>query len=183
MLGLGTGCRRLEIGLIVMFVGGCGGHVISGSGETRNDPESRPEIARTTLSAGAFHNCAIRSDDSLECWTLGELRAEDDHGQASAPPGRFTDVAASWSHSCAVDDAGNAACWGRSPNEYFGQADPPPGRFAKVNAGEKLTCALDQEGKNHLLGAQSGDAVRSARGQVHSDRRRLEQRLRLDRTR
>jgi hypothetical protein len=115
------------------------------SADASSPLEIEPEL--DTLSAAAFHNCALRTDRMIECWFLGSPLPRDNHGQVDAPSGRFVDLSASWSHSCALDEAGAVACWGRSATEYHGQADPPPGPFAKVDVGEELSCALDSRGR------------------------------------
>jgi hypothetical protein len=72
-------------GLVIATLGfeallvGCGGKTIRTKDAVDVEPKIEPVLEE--LSAGTFHNCAIRRDKSLECWTLGELHPEDNHGQ------------------------------------------------------------------------------------------------------
>lgn len=63
-----------------------------------------------TVSAGGYHNCAIRTDRTLACW------GETYDGQASPPTGTFTQVSAGDDHTCALRGRG----WRQSPNHCYG---------------------------------------------------------------
>ena len=71
------------------------------------------------------------------CWGYNH------RGQASAPPGRFTEISAGGFHTCALREDGGAVCWGYNDH---GQATSPPGRFTKISAGGFHTCALRHDG-------------------------------------
>ena len=66
-----------------------------------------PEGRYTAISAGAWHSCAIKTDQSIVCW--GE--AFDGDGQVDAPEGRYTAISAGWWHSCAIKTDETIACW------------------------------------------------------------------------
>ena len=85
------------------------------------------------MSAGGWHTCAIRDDQTLACW------GDDQLGQSYTPEGRFTAVSAGGWHTCAIRDDQTLACWG---NHEFGQIAPPAGKFTAVSAGRWHTCAI-----------------------------------------
>ena len=129
----------------------------------------------TAVSAGYYHNCAIRTNGDVLCWGLG------DNGQIAAPPGPFTAVSAGFTHTCGLRPSGNIECWGEDkagetkapPTDRFvavsaeqfhscgilesgavrcwgsdehGRATPPEGKFVSVDAGELHTCATRDDG-------------------------------------
>ena len=85
------------------------------------------------FSAGTYHSCAIKEDNSLTCWGLN------DKGQATAPAGTFRAVSAGDKHTCALKTDGTLACWGDNTS---GQATPPAGTFLAVSSGANHSCAL-----------------------------------------
>ena len=62
----------------------------------------------TQISAGAFHNCAIKIDGTLACWGL------DNHGQAVSESGLFNSVSAGLNHTCGIMANGSFLCWGEN---------------------------------------------------------------------
>ena len=68
------------------------------------------------MSAGAAHTCGVRDTGAIECWGGNDL------GQANAPAGRFSAVAAGNFHTCAIREDGAIQCWG---NSEVGQTDAP----------------------------------------------------------
>jgi alpha-tubulin suppressor-like RCC1 family protein len=50
--------------------------------------------------------CALRTDGTLACW------GKNDQGQATPPAGKFTQVRAGSTFSCALDESGREWCWG-----------------------------------------------------------------------
>ena len=90
-----------------------------------------------TVSAGSFHSCGIRSDDTVVCW--GYYR----DGIADAPAGGFKTVSAGVNHSCGIRSDGTAVCWGFNGS---GQADAPTGGFKTVSAGEYHSCGIRSDG-------------------------------------
>ena len=59
-----------------------------------------------TLSAGAYHSCAVKSDGTLACWGW------DVYGQSTPPGGAFTQVSSGSNHSWGLKSDGTLACWG-----------------------------------------------------------------------
>ena len=85
------------------------------------------------VTAGGWHTCALRTDNTLDCW------GDDTLGQATPPPGTYTAVAAGWAHTCALRTDGTLDCWG---DDIHNQATPPPGTYTDLTAGGIQTCAL-----------------------------------------
>lgn len=84
------------------------------------------------VSAGQGHTCAIKLDQTLQCWGSS--------GTLMAPPsGTFTQLDAGENHNCALRTDGTAACWGL--NDY-GQSNPPIGLFKQVSAGVEFSCGI-----------------------------------------
>ena len=96
-----------------------------------------PATGFTALSAGDFHNCAIRAGSgAIECW------GHHDVGQTNAPAGRFTALSAGYDYTCAIrTGSGAIECWEEGRNDY-GQTNAPAGSFTAVSAGSRHTCAI-----------------------------------------
>ena len=92
-----------------------------------------PDGTYTAVTAGGWHTCALRNDNTLACW------GDNSFGQAHAPDGTHTAVAAGWAHTCALRTDDTIACWG---DNTHGQTSPPPGDYTNLTAGGIHTCAL-----------------------------------------
>ena len=95
------------------------------------------------ISAGKNHTCAIRHDQTLDCW------GDDARGQASPPAGQFRMVSAGGNHSCGITVDQGLVCWGGQ--EVTKRV--PTGTFLAVSAGEEHACAittLDNDGYNTI---------------------------------
>ena len=80
----------------------------------QNEP---PPGSFTAVSAGDWHNCAIRTSGDLACW------GDNEFGQTDAPTGSYIAVSAGSLHACAIRASDGAIrCWGA--NDY-GQTDVP----------------------------------------------------------
>ena len=101
-----------------------------------------------SISAGQGFTCAIRTDETLDCW------GEDGLGQTEAPPGTFSVVSAGGNHACAVRTTGAVACWGY---DAYGQASPLTGTFIDVGAGFRHTCATRIDGTIACWGSDEYD--------------------------
>ena len=62
------------------------------------------------MSAGNYHTCAIKADDSVQCW------GRNNWGQSSVPSGlgSVKSVAAGGGHTCAIKTDDSLQCWGRN---------------------------------------------------------------------
>ncbi|MGH8477322.1 MAG: peptidoglycan DD-metalloendopeptidase family protein [Methylococcales bacterium] len=117
--------------------------------------------------------CAIRLDNSLECWgghpspPAGQFKqvsagigfacalGMDDTlscwGAIVTPPGGlYGQVSAGQSHACAVKSDNSVVCWGYNS---FAQANPPAGAFRQVSAGDSHSCAIKMDGMVACWGA------------------------------
>ena len=105
-----------------------------GKPEVTVDPDSPPcETTFKTVSAGGWHSCGVRADDTITCWGNNE------YGQADAPAGAFKTVSVGNGHSCGVRVDNTIACWG--DNEY-GQTDASAGEFQTVATSYDHACGL-----------------------------------------
>jgi hypothetical protein len=85
------------------------------------------------LSAGTFHNCAVRTDSAAQCWG-----SDVDH-QAEPPAEEFAAVTSGWNHSCGIRLDHTVACWGNNAHD---RSTPPSGAFVAVSAGWNHTCGI-----------------------------------------
>ncbi|HET6838043.1 MAG TPA: hypothetical protein VFH24_08360 [Gemmatimonadales bacterium] len=148
----------------------------------------------THIDVGGQHACGLRDSGSIVCWGDGT------HGQLGGPPpvsncspvstgcarlpqlvpleGQAVTLSAGGSHTCVLDPAGIATCWGYNQGGRLGTGDvttrfePTPVttdlRFIAIAAGGTHTCAIAEDGRaycwgyNHLgqLGDGSVDSRR-----------------------
>lgn len=124
-------------------------------------------LTATAISAGGFHTCALVGELAW-CWgddNSGQLGDGDSQTFSSAIPlavaggHLFTSLTSGGSHTCALDTAGKAWCWGEDEDGQLGDGDadasdryvpfPVAGdhTFSAISAGWASTCALDTAGK------------------------------------
>ncbi|MEZ4587907.1 MAG: hypothetical protein R2909_16135 [Gemmatimonadales bacterium] len=141
----------------------------------------------SSISVGAAHACGIRNDGVVLCWgSNGSGRLGDGTTINRSLPtpittpigaAAFTSIAAGGAHSCAVDIAGQAFCWGAGGSGALGNGSlggsPNPvlvsgGRvLTSVAAGLNHSCALEAGGAVYCWGAnatgQLGDGTTANR--------------------
>ena len=91
------------------------------------------------VSAGGWHTCALRNDGTVACWGYNQ------DGQATPPPGTFTQLGAGEWNTCGVRTGGTLSCWG---NNSQNQSIPPLSflAFTQVTGGEFTSCASRSDG-------------------------------------
>ncbi|MBU1238185.1 hypothetical protein KKF84_04595 [Myxococcota bacterium] len=121
----------------------------------------------TTIAAGMLHRCALDDMGNAWCWgsnTDSQL-GDGTTTTASTPIGvlmpsqrLFWGLSTGREHSCAIDDLGNAWCWGKGSYYRLGNGEeinqstpepvtmPPERTFDSISAGEYHTCAIDDLG-------------------------------------
>ena len=104
----------------------------------------------TEVSAGEFHTCALKQDNTISCWGYNV------QGQTTVPAGasNFTDVSAGGSVSCGLRSNGTVACWGSgsvtTPTSGLNTA-------TQVAAGDAHACALRANGTVTCWGSNSSN--------------------------
>jgi alpha-tubulin suppressor-like RCC1 family protein len=162
-LGNSHSCAVLTTGAVA-----CWGLNTNGQlGDTTTTARTTPVLVATltggarSISAGGEHTCAIRTDGALQCWgrnTYGQL-GDGTVINRTAPTsvaGLSTTVAnvqAGIAHTCILDTAGTAWCWGSNSNGKLGnglvatqQLSPTQVQgltgVAQIVPGDDHTCAL-----------------------------------------
>jgi alpha-tubulin suppressor-like RCC1 family protein len=118
-----------------------------------------------SVSAGAFHTCAVKTTGTLWCWGYnnnGQL-GDGTTTNSTAPVQESTDasdwatVDAGFFYTCAVKTAGTLWCWGRNIAGQLGdgtttgslvpvQVSTHASDWATVSAGDEHTCAVKATG-------------------------------------
>lgn len=120
------------------------------------------------VTAGRFHNCALTSAGQAWCWgsnsdgRLGDSTTSLGLAPVAVKPlggVAFASLHAGGEHTCGLDAAGQAYCWGGNAYGQLGDnttgfqktpvavAQPSGVTFTGIHPGEKHTCALDTTGQ------------------------------------
>lgn len=89
----------------------------------------------TSISAGTYHNCAVTSTGGVLCWgngTNGQLGNNSTNNSlvpVTVPglPNNMVQVSSGQAHTCAINAAGGAWCWGSNANGQLGNGSTNPG--------------------------------------------------------
>ena len=134
--------------------------------------DSWPPFAQATaqaqLSAGDFHACGIKADNTAACWGFN------DNGQTDptrSPQGvdadtSFLALSAGTAHTCGIKADGAAVCWG---NNGSGRSDPASAagidantRFLSVGAGDAHACGIKTDSGAVCWGNNGSDRANPA---------------------
>ncbi|WP_419917781.1 RCC1 domain-containing protein [Candidatus Poriferisocius sp.] len=113
-----------------------------------------PDGKYTAVAAHSNYTCGLRTDNIITCWGRykdyysGGFRYRSTEGykyykNAFAPEGKYTALAAGWSHACGLRTDGTITCWGYSSD---GQTNAPHGEFTAITGGEYHACGLRTDG-------------------------------------
>ncbi len=130
-------------------------------------------LTLAVLSAGASHACAVTDDDRAFCWGyngMGQLGDSTTIGKRTRPKAvsgghRFRYIAAGASHTCAVNTADRAFCWGANNTGQLGNGKTALSRWPRavsggisvrrVRAGSVHTCAEGTDSRAWCWGNNS----------------------------
>ena len=140
-------------------------------------PAMVPAPARFVEIADGTHTCAIDDAGAAWCWgdnKYGQIGGEPVvSGRTFTSPTRvlgghvFVQISVGAYHTCAVDDAGAAWCWGADESGQSGQGEPHGAnhaapsrvvggiRFDSIAAGLEATCGLAAGGQAYCWGRGS----------------------------
>jgi alpha-tubulin suppressor-like RCC1 family protein len=138
------------------------------------------KFAARTLAVGGGHACAVTEAGAAWCWggsSEGKLGngIAGSSGSAYVPTAvvgghTFTTITAGADHSCALDTAGRAWCWGRNWQGELGSTEVPTGMtnaaahsavpvavaggrtYVAISAGGQGTCAIGTDGATYCWG-------------------------------
>jgi alpha-tubulin suppressor-like RCC1 family protein len=134
------------------------------------------------ISVGAFHACALASNNAAYCWGNGSqgqlgnsasanLRTPVAVSQGQIPSGvTLTQISAAFNHSCALGSNGAAYCWGYNGQGQLGNDDeggsdryvptavsqgarPSGVTYTKLSASVAHACAIGSNGWIYCWGA------------------------------
>ena len=120
-----------------------GGKVVCWGADDHGQSAS-PDGEFIQVSAGHFHSCGVKIDETVKCWGMG--------GIGASPGGLFLQVSAGSKHTCGILKDHTLRCWGKNSS---GQADPPLGRYVQVSSGLDHSCALTDKGLAVCWGGNS----------------------------
>ena len=130
-------------------------------------PFAQP-TAQAQLSAGAFHTCGIKADNTAACW------GSDDNGRTdptSSPQGvdadtGFLALSAGTAHTCGIKADGAVVCWGFNGSD---RADPTSAagidantRFLSLSAGDAHACGIKANSGAACWGNNGSDRANPA---------------------
>ncbi|MFM7678398.1 MAG: RCC1-like domain-containing protein, partial [Roseiflexaceae bacterium] len=131
-------------------------------------------VTFTAISAGQSHTCALTTTGTAYCWGLniyGQLGKGDSNLGSKTPAAvtmpagvSFTSLTVGDMHTCALNSAGTAYCWGTNQYGQLGNGTntnqtvpvaitmPVGESFAAIKASYHFTCALTNTGNAYCWG-------------------------------
>jgi alpha-tubulin suppressor-like RCC1 family protein len=166
------------------------GEVGDGSFQARTAPTPvATDSSFVDISVGGNHACAVTASGAVLCWGYDGTGALGNGQTLTTTPfgdslpvlvvgGRhFTSIAAGGTHTCALDAAGEAYCWGANDSGQLGDGTTAESNvpvavagglaFVAISSGLGHSCALNAAGQAFCWGAndqgQLGDGTTTAR--------------------
>lgn len=131
------------------------------------------------ISAGTSHTCGVRNDGQGFCWgnnTVNYFLGNGSLGDKDQPYPiggslTLTKISSGNAHTCAIDNAGAAYCWGNGANGRLGNGGTSTQslpvsvnggiEFSEISAGSDTTCGLSTTGTAYCWGDGSGGGLGS----------------------
>jgi alpha-tubulin suppressor-like RCC1 family protein len=166
-IGSWHACAITESGLLKCWGNAYNGQIGNGSW---SGPVTQPttvlnsDIPWLMVSAGSYHNCAIKANNTLWCWGRGaDGRLGDgfttDRNTPTLVAGEWVKVAAGGSHTCAIRADGALRCWGKNEfgqlgNSLSGSSEVSLSpdvvnstiRWIDITAGNHFSCGVKEDG-------------------------------------
>lgn len=141
-----------------------------GDGPTEPPLSARPENAGAALAVGRDHACGLAVDGAVYCWgwndrlQLGTGTVETPLSFRNVPTRvatsvRFAAVTAGAFHTCGLDTAGTAHCWGNNEAGQLGIAPQSRGSNVPVAVSGGLTFRALSAGAAHTCGITPAGAA------------------------
>jgi len=130
------------------------------------------DAAFVSINSGNDHNCGIKVDGKAYCWgrndrgQVGNNATADKQIKPELVDGGhfFTKLSLGESHTCALDAAGFAHCWGANTKGQIGddtnndrwsptQITASDSNFYGISLGQEHSCAINQNGEISCWGA------------------------------
>ncbi|MFZ5624385.1 MAG: hypothetical protein ACOY71_08120 [Gemmatimonadota bacterium] len=139
-----------------------------GSGQTGSARQADPVkvaggFSFAAITAGELHTCGLTTTGSIVCWGGG---AQGQIGSGSSPNAQtspvaisggrtYTQVSAGARHTCALDTAGAAWCWGSNGNQQLGAGAGASSNVPVAVQGGHVFSAI-ASGSSHTCGIENG---------------------------
>ncbi|HOB70761.1 MAG TPA: hypothetical protein PKM18_03140, partial [bacterium] len=165
---------------------GDGKKTTSDENNDRNIPVKVNDDEWIAVTAGYYHTCAIKTDDTLYCWGLnvfGQLGLGDEMTGDALIPAKLNDdkwisVTAGGLHTCGINKDNNLYCWGKNS---FGEVGDGTNenrfistkigndKWKSVSAGHSHSCGINIDGRIYCWGdnilAKIGDGTETVYGE------------------
>jgi alpha-tubulin suppressor-like RCC1 family protein len=123
-----------------------------------------------TVSAGAWHTCALTDTGGVKCWGTGGTLGNGDSNSSFVPVDVSTlgsgvqAISAGYLHTCALINGGAVKCWGWNDNGYLGDGTKDerlePVDVLGLGSGVLAVSAGGTDWSSHTCALISGGAVK-----------------------